>query len=929
MAQIVELGKSPATCKCGQEEKIVVLVGRTQHGKSSLIRSILDYSGFEKEADRVKVGSFGNDSTTKHTKQFAVCINLQRHVLMDGDGIERIVDFRKDDIEDMYDFVPSTEATSDHVHLRILDTPGLDDSDNLKEAEKAVSVGGSPQVRIIDERHKFSILRAISVLGKIHTVCFVLDIGNNLGASIQSQFKEYFEIFTLSKLAASFHFAHTKVDIDKRFLEKTCNRPAAVNKTFSLAYNSSHHFIENLPDKGDEISVHFSNWGLSGLLRSISRHQAQLVTQLNYPKSDAQRLMDEILKSTLKTQEVEWAGEIDTLEAQKSQWTSTKRDVDKRASTELKSWKKVHTQAEELDKTTLVQVGFQEKYERSHFFNRSRLSFFVHASSPIRHFELEKSTGDSGCHWVGEPTSLDTFGKDYCSTDLISWSSGTAIWGKVKLMGWIKEAKADELKVFREEESEAWKDYTTTIRRAEALEASILEADQKVKSLRQRIKEFRLRYSCLSLSYIPMEVLKTSSQYLASVGIISYAYGIGLKIDLPSESALNLSQIQSDYKKVFEEKQRVSSAMHKTATGAVKELGKGRRKQTETLISLKKTIKTIERHLETTRQQLASIQKWHPPAYPRIDWPHAEEAMAMLGDFTRSLHSHVNSGTGTTEEVLYQRRVVNGYCYSKNGFVALDKTTPRGKAVLGRSAAKGKPDHSIMEFLLDLESMAWGDGSWEFGDWGENDWMIDQDGKRHCPPGWKLRAPRTYTDLHPDFQRSLEFCFGKISRNLMHSNLLSMGFTVIAPKASQCATFEVNNVRYMTYPWTDPETKTGAPPDLNGNGRLNYLLYLETVGQNTPPPDSKRGAVLDTRMGNWTDGRKPGTDSPSNGVSLHCMCTPTWEQWKFGWVEIVAMTLIKAYTTAGSNIIVYEGRQWTRFEFTIDLSYVDLNINKK
>ncbi|KAH7226939.1 hypothetical protein BKA60DRAFT_659752 [Fusarium oxysporum] len=655
MAQIVELGKSPATCKCGQEEKIVVLVGRTQHGKSSLIRSILDYSGFEKEADRVKVGSFGNDSTTKHTKQFAVCINLQRHVLMDGDGIERIVDFRKDDIEDMYDFVPSTEATSDHVHLRILDTPGLDDSDNLREAEKAVNVGGSPQVRIIDERHKFSILRAISVLGKIHTVCFVLDIGNNLGASIQSQFKEYLEIFTLSKLAASFHFAHTKVDIDKRFLEKTCNRPAAVNKTFSLGYNSSHHFIENLPDKGDEISVHFSNWGLSGLLRSISRHQAQLVTQLNYPKSDAQRLMDEILKSTLKTQEVEWAGEIDTLEAQKSQWTSTKRDVDKRASTELKSWKKVHTQAEELDMTTLVQVGFQEKYERSHFFNRSRLSFFVHASSPIRHFELEKSTGDSGCHWVGEPTSLDTFGKDYCFTDLISWSSGTAIWGKVKLMGWIKEAKADELKVFREEESEAWKDYTTTIRRAEALEASILETDQKVKSLRQRIKEFRLRYSCLSLSYIPMEVLKTSSQYLASVGIISYAYGIGLKIDLRSESALNLSQIQSGHKKVFEEKQRVSSAMHKTATGAVKELGRGRRKQTETLISLNKTIKTIERHLETTRQQLTSIQKWHPPAYPRIEWPHTEEAMAMLGDVTSSIHSHVNSGTGATEEVLYQR----------------------------------------------------------------------------------------------------------------------------------------------------------------------------------------------------------------------------------------------------------------------------------
>ncbi|VTT56298.1 unnamed protein product [Fusarium fujikuroi] len=57
--------------------------------------------------------------------------------------------------------------------------------------------------------------------------------------------------------------------------------------------------------------------------------------------------------------------------------------------------------------------------------------------------------------------------------------------------------------------------------------------------------------------------------------------------------------------------------------------------------------------------------------------------------------------------------------------------------------------------------------------------------------------------------------------------------------ASQHATFEVNNVRYMTYPWTDPETNTSTPPGLNSNSRLNYLLYLETIGQNTPPPDSE------------------------------------------------------------------------------------------
>ncbi|VTT56300.1 unnamed protein product [Fusarium fujikuroi] len=47
------------------------------------------------------------------------------------------------------------------------------------------------------------------------------------------------------------------------------------------------------------------------------------------------------------------------------------------------------------------------------------------------------------------------------------------------------------------------------------------------------------------------------------------------------------------------------------------------------------------------------------------------------------------------------------------------------------------------------------------------------------------------------------------------------------------------------------------------------------------------------------------------------------------WMSGDTMTLARAYTTAGSNTIVYEGRQWTRFKFTIDLSSFDPNIKKK
>lgn len=67
----------------------------------------------------------------------------------------------------------------------------------------------------------------------------------------------------------------------------------------------------------------------------------------------------------------------------------------------------------------------------------------------------------------------------------------------------------------------------------------------------------------------------------------------------------------------------------------------------------------------------------------------------------------------------------------------------------------------------------------------------------------------------------------------------------------------------MTYPWTDPSTGNAAPASIKDNGRLNYLLYLETIGTGTPPLNSAADSVLSTRLGNWTEGRNPGVDAPN------------------------------------------------------------------
>ncbi|KAG9758075.1 hypothetical protein KCU73_g4085, partial [Aureobasidium melanogenum] len=366
------------------------------------------------------------------------------------------------------------------------------------------------------------------------------------------------------------------------------------------------------------------------------------------------------------------------------------------------------------------------------------------------------------------------------------------------------------------------------------------------------------------------------------------------------------------------------------------------------------------------------------------------------------------------------------------GFVEVDTSSPRGKAVAERSAAKDKPDHSIYELLLDLQSMALDNAVWELGRWSDADWTTGQDGKRVRPEGFKLDEPRSFVDLQKTYQTIMEVCVKEMASELMKANLASMGFAVMAKDANRRATFEVNNARYMTYPWTDPISHNTPTPGLDGDARLNYLLYLETVDDHQPPKDSSPDAILSTRMGNWTDGRKPGIDSPSSfgtfvlssanfmeayfipnlsainrimsmdiyevkakaypyfaswGWEVECSynvgagdsdddnttyrlkkqeikINNDWQQeakdfleyytrspgsgcqvWNYQdiewgstnknayshegsvevWMSGDTITFTRLYTTPNSNTIVYEGGQWTKFEYKVDPSWIESN----
>ena len=79
-----------------------------------------------------------------------------------------------------------------------------------------------------------------------------------------------------------------------------------------------------------------------------------------------------------------------------------------------------------------------------------------------------------------------------------------------------------------------------------------------------------------------------------------------------------------------------------------------------------------------------------------------------------------------------------------------------------------------------LTGMSSSNATWDFGVWTNDDWLVDQNGKKTRPGGWNLDSPRKFVDLNESFQVSMRFYLEQISTTLMEVNLDSMGFAVMA-----------------------------------------------------------------------------------------------------------------------------------------------------
>ncbi|MBE7182154.1 MAG: 50S ribosome-binding GTPase, partial [Terriglobus roseus] len=447
-------------CDCGQEEKVVVFIGRTQNGKSSTIQSLLNYGGREtaEQADKVNVGR-NTASCTKHVSSYYAKMSVDKHTLLDDD--DQPVKATADNV---WDHRPHTRRSGNHVHLRFVDTPGLNDSAKPhKLIAKEVQLR-EPVMKSVDEQHKVLILQELAKIPKIHAVVIVLK-PHALSGSVQEDVRQYLDLLKLASLGERIHFVYTHVNVDTMFDANILTSPQVTEEQFGLCEDGAkqhmHFFLNNEPD--EEISQHFTDHTLAAMLDSFRRQQGRSTSGLMYPKCTAHKLMDQDLVASIKSRKADAVHE----RLQSDRKVFEARDA---LLEHHKLFEKERAAAEEAEE--IVEKWDNEEYEEMAFQNRSlgdipfvrrELEFNFQTDFPIRKFKYAETWYDEQWGTVGE------LGQKTHYAVLIG-ARGKVTTGWCRMYGWAKEihaAEIEEATLRGEAAREAAADHLEKMRRAQ------------------------------------------------------------------------------------------------------------------------------------------------------------------------------------------------------------------------------------------------------------------------------------------------------------------------------------------------------------------------------------------------------------------------------------------------------------------------------
>lgn len=311
------------------EPKSVLFVGLTQNGKSRLIKSMLSYGGRDDLADRVSIGR-GNLSETSSCAAYELSMPMRRHRLVTAhneSGRDVDVKLGEDDINynkvaNPRDLREVTEPAEGALALRLIDTPGMGDSRNMRQQEARLEArrqqqqrqgGGresapapAPMAAVLDERNKLGILAKLGELQYLHAVCFVVHrdtpYGNDLVQAARCVLGLLGELLAPAERADSsgrdgrkgvaFFVVHTYFMEPNRLGDECATRRIDFGTQVTAAVPAEHVFVNSVPEAGNEVESYLWHRAVAAMLRRIAQLPAVRVGGLSYPKS-TQNLLHE------------------------------------------------------------------------------------------------------------------------------------------------------------------------------------------------------------------------------------------------------------------------------------------------------------------------------------------------------------------------------------------------------------------------------------------------------------------------------------------------------------------------------------------------------------------------------------------------------------------------------------------------------------
>ena len=615
------VGKAPARpsppvsrCGCGGQERNVIFIGLTQNGKSSLIKAILQYAESSELAKIVHIGN-NNVSLTQDCSSYQVKVPLKTHILRSKDDGQTL---EPDEDTEPKEVVVEEKMLRDHIHLNLIDTPGLDDSGNnaegdIKDEDDASMAERAKGLRmaVVDEKHKLRILAALAEAQHIHAICFVIRDSENFGGRLQGHISDLIQIFDFSfdfdSSEINYFVIHTDISTDERFTEKATVRKRAFQNHFN--HQAVHHFVNNPKKHPNQLSYYFSMISLSGLFVDFSKLSPQHVADLKYPKNTSHLENDGELERSYGFVQVALEQELSDLLKESKRLTASRKPLNARISTSNTQLNEIRTKIDRLDTLEHIEGHPYSKRVDCKLFSGHEERIYFTTTHPIVKIEKSKTNGSWNTESLME--------KSHSIYLHVSWTEDHAT-GTVTPYHYkrdLESASLDRLKASRDE----------LMAKISETETELATLDKSIKLLEAKRNSIRTtlasqRDECATITtypssasrvlkpYFSIAALGPTLKYFTADNIYAAALGYNL-VTTAAKTALPRNTLDQDtLLQDLETKQTQTMDLLAAKQRALDELESGLRRKSQVVKQLEEMVLRCNTSLALLKAQQDSVK---------------------------------------------------------------------------------------------------------------------------------------------------------------------------------------------------------------------------------------------------------------------------------------------------------------------------------